>query len=205
MNIQTTRQTLKSWLEGLIRVDAWDADPPDKLYSDASTEGNILPANTAIEYPVKDLTYSRESIKTLTGSGLFPFSIVYRYSEQLTLAQLPLDRLEGLVQYIQGNALLELQGCGSIKSVAPDQEEFPVQVERDGTDQADWLVYCNITLLVSFALTDFDLSPEFAGSNTPPAAPNFNQLNLSIYRSVVGFDPDTPADSTLDSEITLNP
>lgn len=202
-NITTTRAKLRQWLESFIRIDQWDADPPDKLYSSTSTDAALYPANTAIEYPVKNLIYRRTDVSGVTGAGEFSISIVYRYPGELTLHELPVEKMEAVSQYIQAMSLLSLSGCEGIRHAEPaDNNEFPVQVQRMENDQSDWLIFCNVTLLIEFALTDFGIDPEFG---TPPEAPTpLDNLDVRIYRSVAGFDTTDPADSTLDAELSLD-
>ncbi|MEA5447591.1 hypothetical protein VB780_03355 [Leptolyngbya sp. CCNP1308] len=189
-------------MSSLIRIDKYDADPPAELYSVASTSEAFYPANTAIEFPCKDLIFERSEVTGITGSGSFSYSIVYRYPGDLTLNELPLVQLEGLVQYIQAQALLSLSGCGGIRRAVPATNEFPVQVERDGTDQGDWLVYANLVFSIEFILTDFGLDPAFGPTPEPP--PELNELTIGVYRAKTGFDVDEPDDSTLDATLTVN-
>ncbi|MBD2256656.1 hypothetical protein [Pseudanabaena sp. FACHB-2040] len=200
-NIQTVRQRLQSWITGLVRIDAFDADPPKALLSPSSTEQSLRPANTCIAYPVKDLVYERTDLQGICGRGRFAYSIAYRYPGELTLDEIPIQKLEGVVQYLQGMSLLGLAGSGGIKHVEPDAEEFPIQLERDGTDQDDWLVYCNLALLIEFNLTDFDLDPDFGPAPEQPVG--IDQLTIAVNRAEVGFDADVPADYTLDTEIVI--
>ncbi|MBE9110304.1 hypothetical protein IQ273_12865 [Nodosilinea sp. LEGE 07298] len=190
-------------MAGLVRIDKFDADPPAELYSTASTTEALYPANTVIEYPVKDLFFERSEITGITGSGSFSYSIVYRYPGDLTLNELPLLKLEGLVQYLQAQALLSLSGCGGIRRAVPGtSNEFPVQIERDGTDQGDWLVYANLVFNVEFVLTEFGLDPAFGP--TPELPPDLNELTIGVYRAKTDFDVGEPNDSTLDATLTVD-
>jgi len=204
-NIQASRERIREWLSETVRIDEFNADPPEQLFTlvpvaGSSTEKRPVPANTCIEYPVKELSYEQHSLQGLTGRGLFTYSIVHRYSQDLTLDQLPIDKHEGLSQYLTGQAILGLGGCGGIKQVEAEEQEFPVQVSRDETSQNDWLIYVHLSVYCTFALTEFDLDPDFQIA-PPPVADEFNNLNVRIYRASLGLDP--LSDSVLDAEFDL--
>ena len=202
-NIQTTRARLNEWLEGLIRIDRFDADPPPELYSTASTEEVLFPANSCIEYPVKDFFFERSDVSGIIGSGSFSYTIVYRYPGELTLHELPLHKFEGLVEYLQEHSHPSLNCCVGIRRAVPGtSNEFPIQAEREGTDQNDWLVYANLVFNIEFSLTDFGLDEEFGP--TPEPNPEFNELTIEVHRAKVGFDVGEPNDSILDAALTVD-
>lgn len=204
MNIQTARKRLKDWLSSKIRIDAWDLDEPRSLFHPSSTTQLAVPSMTAIQYPVKDLRYERDGIRTIFGNGAFSYSFVYRYSGLMTAEQLPTQRVEALAQFVHASALLELAGCDGIRQVVPEIEEFPIMFSRMDDDQSDWLVYFNLVMRVQFALTEFDLPPEFSPvGSTPDTELPIDEVSLKIYRAFSGFDADVPADSTLDANIIL--
>lgn len=207
MNIQTVRQSLKDWLSALVRIDSFDADPPASLYTPHQGPPlpglpPLVPANTCIFYPVKNLTYSQSDAFGVTGEGEFTFSIVYRYPGDLTLNELPISNIESVVQYVQANALLNLSGCGGVRRAYQRAYEFPVQVERESNDQGDWLIYANIRLVIEFALTSFEIDPIFA--NPPEEPPTAENLTANIYRAKVKFDVSSPSDYTLDRVLTFD-
>lgn len=202
-NIQAVRQGLRSWLSSKVRIDSWDLDKPADSYSKYSTEDNFLAANTAIEYPVEDLQYFRENINSVKGSGKFLYQIVFRYGGDLTYHQLPLYELEALVQFIQGQILLNPPCAdGSIVKIDPEELKAPVNPTREEGIQGDWFIYCNLSFQVIFKLTAFDLPDEFKPNPDTPINPDFN-LAINTYRAKANFDHSKPADSTLDSSFTI--
>lgn len=201
-DIQSVRTTVKDWITSLIRVDEIDLDAPYELLSPQSTPELPLPANTLIELPVKDLRYERLSLNTIEGSGVFTYQITYRYPGQLTFHQLPTNRCEQLHQYLAAQSLLQLSGCSGIKDVEPDEEEFPVVVQRENGEQKDWYIRVNLVLLINFSLTELTLPPEF-GPSLPDEDSELDSLNLKIYRSVSEFSTERSEDFTLDTEITI--
>jgi hypothetical protein len=203
-NIQTVRAGLRSWLSSKVRIDSWDLDKPADLFSEYSTEDNLLTANTAIEHPVEDLQYFRENFNSVKGRGKFPYQIVFRYGEDLTYHELPLSDLEGLVQYIQGQVLRNPPCAnGAIISITPEDVKATVNAIREGNNQGDWFVYCNFSFEVVFKLTAFDLPDEFKPLDPDtPINPDFN-LDINTYRAKVNFDSSNPDDSTLDSSLKI--
>jgi hypothetical protein len=203
-NIKEVRIQVKAWLQTQIRIDSWDADPPRELYSIHSTELNLLPANTGIEYPVENLLYFRTGSNSIKGSGTFPYSIVFRYSGELTLDELPLSELESLVQYIQGKALLENPGC-SISSVQFEAKNNPLVISREEGDQGDWLAYCNFSFSFEFNVTSLELNPDFEPPVPNPDAPPLvvSDLALKINKAKINFNINSPSDYELDREIHL--
>ena len=187
-NIQSTREALRAWFARMIRIDEWDADHPPELFAAGSSASLPLPACSAIEYPVKDLLYQLDGLSTVFGSGSFTFSIVYRYSGQYKIDELPLSRVEAIAQYLHAMALLSLGGEDGIRAARPDIEEYPVQISRIDDDQSDWLIAIHIVLLVDFALTEFDLPPEFRppGYDGDGTAADIDRVSLEIYRAKSG-------------------
>jgi len=204
MNIQTVRAELKEWLSGLIRIDVFDIDEPRQLYTttiDGQGNERQVPANCAVSYPVKDLAYERHGTGSVTGSGLFIYTIVYKYKRDLNLNELPVSELEGLVQYLHVQAILTLGGCGAIRSLEIEPDEFPIQISRSeaSAGQEDWLVHVHLQLRIDFALTDFDISPDFAIAG-PEFADADTDLNIQVFRSKQGA---LLTQNTLDSEFIL--
>lgn len=195
-NIQQVRTGLKNWLSSKVRIDQWDLDKPADVHT--------LTPNTAIAYPVEDLQYFREGLNSIKGRGKFPYQIVFRYSGILPYHELPLSKLEGLIQYIQGQALINPPCANSsIVSLEVDDVGTPVNVMREGNDQSDWLIYCNFAFQIVFKLNAFDIDDEFKPNPDTPINPDFN-LELNIYRAKVNFDSSNPDDSTLDSSLTIS-
>jgi hypothetical protein len=203
-NIQTVRTRLKAWLSSKIRIDVWDLDQPKKLYHPSSTPQLLVPSNSAIECPVKDLLYDRVSINGIVGSGSFTYRFVWRYSGLMTAEQLPTRKIEAVAQFVHASALLELSGCDGIQEAYPEIEEFPVMLSQADDQQSDWLLHFNLVLRVQFNLTEFDLPDEYApigqGDDTQV---DLDELTIKTYRAIAAFNPDTTGDSTLDSTILL--
>ncbi|MBW4421194.1 MAG: hypothetical protein KME13_18495 [Myxacorys californica WJT36-NPBG1] len=200
-NIQSVKELLKSWIQTKVRIDSFDLDVPEELYSNASTENLSKPANTGTVFPVENLSYSRTQFNSLEGTGTFPFSIIFRYPREFSYHQLPISKLESLVEYIQGSALVEGICSDSISSVEPESTKNSVGVKRDGTDQDDWLVNCTFLLTVQFKVTLLELAPEYE-PNDPDTTPVDSPINLGIkvYKSPSPVD---PSNSTLDTELNF--
>lgn len=204
-NIKTTRETLRSWIESNTRIDKWDSDPPKDLYNPASTEQLIKPANTGIEYPVSSLEYFREESATITGRGLFPYTICYRFPGELELYQLPLQRLEQVVETLQVRALLQLPGKNGIKEGSfVDNERYPIRIERDETQQNDWLIHITIVFEVLFAVTEIENPEEYVSDGeTPEPEIQLSEIQLGIFRSKSPINRQDPETHTLDSELLI--
>jgi hypothetical protein len=201
-NIKEVRTQVKAWLQKQIRIDKWDADPPSELYSIHSTENNLLPANTAIEYPVENLLYFPTSFNSIKGKGTFPYSVVFRYLGGLTLDELPLTELESLVQYIQAKALLENPGC-SISNVEFESNPNPLIISREEGDQSDWLIYCNFSFSFEFNVTLLELSPDFEPPNPDNSETVVEEIGIKINKAKPQFDIANSSDYKLDREIHI--
>lgn len=197
-DIRTARASLRSWLESLVRIDQWDADSPDRLYADGSTAELPLPAVSAIQYPVKELSFTRDGLNTITGNGVFTFSLIYRYPGELTHFELPIERVEAVAQFLYCQSLLGLSGCSGLKQVQPAFEEFPVAMTRTGDDQSDWLLHVHIVLDASFAVTELSLPPEFGPTGVDPGdIADFDQLSIKTYRASLNNLTDNVLDATI--------
>ena len=199
-DVSTVRTSVRDWFASKVRIDYWNLDEPDSLYSPASTAELPLPPSSAIELPVKDLQYERTGDREITGSGIFTYQLCYRYSGQLTFHELPTNRCELLQQYLAGSCLLELGGCGGIQSAEPDTEEYPVQVGRGEGEQGDWYIRVTLVLLIRFSVDELLVPPEFGPVDAlPDDLSELNNLNIRVFKSHIR----NLSDSTLDAELNI--
>ena len=185
-NIRSVKQAFRQWLGTKVRIDQWDLDHPQKLFSEASTLQSVLPATSAISYPAKGMFYQREDEGLVQGFAAFTFSIVYRYAGSLTAEELPIDDIEAIGEFLYASALLELQGCNGIRQVLQEQAEFPVQITRTDDDRSDWLVYLHLVFEATFQVTEIGI-PEGYGSLDPGQGGDFSlkQVDVTTYRALV--------------------
>lgn len=174
-NLETVRAGLRAWISSIIRIDAFDADPPLKLTT--VVDGRGLPANTCIEYPVKALEMTSLGHNSLSAIAEFVYSICYRYPAQRTLDTLPIGKLEAVYQAIIGKAILGVCVEG-VTNITPIVLATPVQVSRDSTSQNDWLVYVHFSLQGSFSVTSLELDPDYAP--VEPSEPDFELSTIGI-------------------------
>lgn len=202
MNISSLRESLRDWFSTLARIDSFQLDVPADLYSEVSTQTKLLPANTLREYPAENLSYQRTGINTVVGSGTFPYSLIFRYAGEISYHQLPLSELESLVEYIQVSAILNPPSC-AIRSIEADALEATVNPQRDGTNQEDWIVYCNFSLTITFNLSELSLPPDFG---TPPEEPIPGDIptELRTYKSKDTGSIDAPGNDRLDATYQFN-
>lgn len=195
-NTRQVRKRLRDWVESVIRVDEWRVDHPSDLYF--STVNDVAQAaSTATEFPVESLVLQTTGVNAIQASGVFSYQLRYRYPGELALDDLPLNDFESIAEYLQGLALLRLQG-GTISSIEVVGTEYPVVIQREEAQQSDWLVFINVQYLVTFAVTELDCPDGFGPE--PPAEPSeLTRLSLRIYRARAG----NLADNTLDAVIEL--
>ncbi|MBD2060506.1 hypothetical protein H6F88_31690 [Oculatella sp. FACHB-28] len=201
-NIKSLRTDLRNWLSSLIRIDKVDLDSPVGLYSDVAGAGNrLLAANTLIEFPVENLSYSKENNRAVVGSGVFRYSLTYRYAEELSLHDLPISELESLVESIQALALIN-SPSRSIRNLTIEAVEYPVNPRRDGEEADDWLVSCNFSFNITFTVTELCLSEDFFNNPDIPSGFTLNSLTLKVNKSEIPVTT-KPGTFVEDSNITI--
>lgn len=207
-NVATIKQAIRDWLELKMRIDVWDLDVPMKLFADTSTQALPLPAMSAISYPVKDLMYQRgeggaAGNERVTGFAGLTFSLVYRFTGQLTAEQLPIDDVEAIAEFLYVSSMFELQGCNGLRRLVPEPSEFPVQLTRMEDSQSDWLVYLHMLFNVEFHVTSIGLAPEYSnpGSGSGEEISKLRELNIKVFR---GDLDGITTDNTLDSDTIIS-
>lgn len=201
-NIKTLRTDLRNWLSSLIRIDKVDLDEPSYLYSDVAGAGNkVLPANSLMELPVENLSYEKEGVRAVAGSGLFRYVLVYRYPEELAVHDLPISDLEGLVESIQALALINSLSS-SIRTITTESVEYPVNPRRAVDDSDDWLVYCSFSFNITFKVTELALSDDFFNNPDLPTSDPITGLNVRINKSRIPVTTE-PGSFTEDSNLTI--
>lgn len=204
-NLEAVRLSIEAWLIGKVRIDEFNADPPKKLFSAHPTSQRALPANTCIGFPVRDLEYERTESNSARGKAVLPYTLVYRYASQTPLERLPYRDIESLVEYLHVAALMDLSGCSAISDVSMEQEEVPVNIARDGTDQDDWLISAYFSFVVEFAVTAVNVHPDYAPAADPDPSAQIERISISTYRADAAAIEDNTLDANLLSTITPNP
>nr|WP_322714554.1 hypothetical protein [Nostoc sp. ChiSLP03a]MDZ8215807.1 hypothetical protein [Nostoc sp. ChiSLP03a] len=194
MNIQLAHQKVKEFLAIRVKIDAWDLDVPEGLYS--PTSNNYQPGSSAIALPIQNLVHKRAGLNLIETSVRLPYRITYRFSSDLAFHEIPFSGLEGVISTIHLLALLQLPD-ENIKSFQPAEVEDSVTVERVAEKDGDWLVNLNFAFDVVFNTTDFpDISSiqpaDYYNIDNPPplseitirvnrAKPEFIKSNTSTY------------------------
>nr|WP_322719584.1 hypothetical protein [Nostoc sp. ChiQUE02]MDZ8232621.1 hypothetical protein [Nostoc sp. ChiQUE02] len=194
MNIQLAHQKVKEFLAIRVKIDAWDLDVPEGLYS--PTSNNYQPGSSAIALPIQNLVHKRAGLNLVETSVRLPYRITYRFSFDLAFHEIPFSGLEGVISTIHLLALLQLPD-ENIKSFQPAEVEDSVTVERVAEKDGDWLVNLNFAFDVVFNTTDFpDISSiqpaDYYNIDNPPplseitirvnrAKPEFIKSNTSTY------------------------
>lgn len=199
VDLLSAKRAVKDWLLSIIRIDVVDLDYPKQLFSPASSRDNPLPANSLIEYPIKNLDYQLSEFSTVVGIADFTFRVVYRFDKSLTAEQLPTDQVEQVAQFIFVSSLLGIGNCESINDIKPVDADYPVQISRTEGDQGDWLVHLVITLQTEFAVTEYLLPNGYGSGADPDFGIDFKKLNLRIYRALI----DDLEENTLDADLTI--
>ncbi|MBN3927108.1 hypothetical protein [Nostoc sp. NMS4] len=194
MNIQLAHQKVREFLTIRVKIDAWDLDVPEGVYS--PTSNNYQPGSSAIALPIQNLVHKRAGLNLIETSVRLPYRITYRFPYDLAYDVLPFSGLEGVLSTVHLLALLQLPD-ENIKSFQPAEVEDSITVERIAQEDGDWLVNLNFAFDVVFNTTDFpDISSiqpaDYYNIENPPplseitirvnrAKPEFIKSNTSTY------------------------
>ncbi|MCW5317931.1 hypothetical protein GTQ43_30430 [Nostoc sp. KVJ3] len=194
MNIQLAHQKVKEFLAVRVKIDAWDLDIPEGVYS--PTSNNYQPGSSAIALPIQNLVHKRVGLNLIETSVRLPYRITYRFPHDLAYDVLPFSGLEGVLSTVHLLSLLQLPD-ENIKSFQPAEVEDSITVERIAQQDGDWLVNLNFAFDVVFNTTDFpDISSiqpaDYYNIESPPslseitirvnrAKPEFIKSNTSTY------------------------
>ncbi len=194
MNIQLAHQKVKEFLAIRVKIDAWDLDVPEGVYS--PTSNNYQPGSSAIALPIQNLVHKRAGLNLIETSVRLPYRITYRFPYDLAYDVLPFSGLEGVLSTVHLLSLLQLPD-ENIKSFQPAEVEDSITVDRIAQEDGDWLVNLNFAFDVVFNTTDFpDISdiqpPDYYNIDNPPslseitirvnrAKPEFIKSNTSTY------------------------
>ncbi|MFN6486291.1 MULTISPECIES: hypothetical protein [unclassified Nostoc] len=194
MNIQLAHQKVKEFLAVRVKIDAWDLDVPEGLYS--PTSNNYQPGSSAIALPIQNLVHKKVGLNLIETSVRLPYRITYRFAYDLAYDALLFNGLEGVLSTVHLLSLLQLPD-ENIKSFQPAEVEDSITVERIAQKDGDWLVNLNFAFDVVFNTTDFpDISSiqpaDYYNIENPPplseitirtnrAKPEFKKSNTSTY------------------------
>lgn len=202
MSVKKVKAGIRTWLESIVRIDAWDLDTPKNVPT--VLDGKRYPANCAIDLPVKSLRLRQSNLGQLEGAGRFIYILLYRFSGKASKMQLPVGSVESLVNYLLERAVAYPQEIYEdiikldIASIAD-----PVSIARvEGEDQ-DWLIVARLELDITFLS---DAESDFA--NLQPATPEgdpftVTQINLGLNRATYPVKPSDPDTFTFDRLIEI--
>ncbi|MEH2093994.1 hypothetical protein [Nostoc sp.] len=202
MNIQLAHQKVKEFLAIRVKIDAWDLDVPEGLYS--PTSNNYQPGSNAIALPIQNLVHKRAGLNLIETSVRLPYRITYRFPYDLAYDSLPSSGLEGVISTIHLYALLQLPD-ENIKSFQPAEVEDSVTVERIAQEDGDWLVNLNFAFDVVFNTTDFpDISSiqpaDYYNIDNPPS---LSEITIRTNRAKPDFVKSDSSTYIEDSTITI--
>ncbi|MGV0103974.1 hypothetical protein NSTCB13_02620 [Nostoc sp. DSM 114160] len=202
MNIQLVHQKVKEFLAIRVKIDAWDLDVPEGVYS--LTSNNYQPSSSAIALPIQNLVHKRADLKLIETSVRLPYRITYRFPFDLAYHALPFRGLEGILSTVHLLSLIQSPD-GNIKSFQPAEVEDSITVERIAQQDGDWLVNLNFAFDVVFNTTDFpDISdiqpPDYYNINNPPP---LSEITIRVNRAKPEFIKSRSTTYTEDSTINI--
>jgi hypothetical protein len=203
MNIQTIRETLKSFIDGRVSVYQWDLDYPDTYYYNVL--GANYPANTAIELPVQNLVHIKDGKNGIQTTARFPYRITYIFPSEMAYTDIPWASLEGMLSWL--HILSLLQGPDAlVEKMEPADLEDSISIARSDEQEGDWLVYLNFAFDITFRTTEFpdlgDLQPPgFYPIDSPPPV---EELKVKVNRAKPKFSRQEQTSYTQDTEININ-
>lgn len=203
MNIQTVRAKVKEFISIRVRIDKWNLEVPDDLYS--PTSNNYAPGNTAVALPIQNLTHIREGNSGIQTSVRLPYSIRYRFPFDLDYHSLPFAGLEGVLSTIHTLSLLQSPD-DNIKSFQPAEIEDSITVGNIAQQDGDYIVSLNFAFDVVFNTTEFpDISdiqpPDYYSIDNPPP---LSEITIRINRANSNFIKSDNSTYVEDSTIIIN-
>jgi hypothetical protein len=198
MNIQTIHDKVREFLAVRVKVDNWNLETPEDVYSPTST--NYQPGSSAVALPIQNLVHSLSGVKSVETSVRLPYRIAYRFPYNLAYHELPIRGLEGLLSNIHIYSILQ-KPDENIKSFGPAEVEDSITYgtlkDKDADGNSDQVVFLNFAFDVVFNTTDFpDISsiqpPDYYNIENPPplseitirtnrAKPDFVKSDSSTY------------------------
>lgn len=140
------RNAFKAWFSSKVRVDAWSVEPP-KNVAVLGIDGKAYPANSALIGPMTNVAMAKPmnglpGEKSYLFEGVFPLSVMYRFSSRLKEHQLPTTDAETLWGTINAMWIKNHIGETVLEQFAMDTES-PIVIGKLPSYSDDWLLAIN--------------------------------------------------------------
>ena len=208
MSIRELRNGIRTWLNQMVRIDAWDLDVPRNV--PRVIDGAKYPANTAVEMPVKDFSLIRQD-NYVQANGRFVYALLYRFSGKAAKHQLPMSAVENLVNFLSEYAVNNPRLLGDTVLDLQVNVANPVAIARVEGEDKDWLIIGRLEMAIQWVSNaiDFDAETGFGNlqpdSLTEPESPlTISEIRMGLFRAQFPVNPNDPDTFVKDQDLSLD-